>query len=151
MGFTFFKRKSIFTKEEELKITSAIKTAETTTSGEIRVFIENNCPTEDALIRAKQLFFKLKMDKTEARNGVLLYTAFKNRRLAVYGDEGINKAVGEEYWKRIVEKMLDEFSKENFVDGITKCILDIGTALQHHFPYDKKTDINELPDDIIFG
>ena len=35
--------------------------------------------------------------------------------------------------------------------GIRQCVLDIGEALKSNFPYNKDTDINELPDDIVFG
>ncbi len=34
---------------------------------------------------------------------------------------------------------------------LSKVVHDIGAALKYHFPYDRQTDINELPDDIVFG
>ena len=41
-------------------------------------------------------------------------------------------------------------------DDICYCLLllivkDIGEALRNHFPYDRSSDKNELPDEIIFG
>ena len=47
--------------------------------------------------------------------------------------------------------MLSEFNRENYAAGIAKVILNIGEALKKYFPYDKETDKNELPDDIVFG
>ncbi len=41
--------------------------------------------------------------------------------------------------------------KDNIAEGICQCVKDIGEALSTHFPYDKDTDKNELPDDIVFG
>ena len=82
---------------------------------------------------------------------VLVYVALKDRQLAIYGDKGINEKTGEEYWLMEVGKMISHFNRENYAEGIRNCVIDIGKSLQHHFPYDKVTDKNELPDEIIFG
>ena len=91
------------------------------------------------------------MDQTAERNAVLIYVATKDRQLAVYGDEGIHQKVGLAYWDFEVKKMISAFSKDDCAAGIVQCVEDIGKALQHHFPYNKSTDKNELPDDIVFG
>ena len=75
----------------------------------------------------------------------------KDHQLAVYGDEGIHKKVGPEYWSAELKKMIDAFDKNNYAEGIRDCVEDIGQALQHHFPFNNDTDKNELPDDIVFG
>ena len=54
--------------------------AETNTSGEIRVHIDNHCK-EDVMDRAAWWFAKLEMHKTEQRNGVLFYLAVKDKSL----------------------------------------------------------------------
>ena len=69
--------RSFFTKEEQHNIVAAIKEAELNTSGEIRVHIENHCK-EEALERAAEVFYDLKMDRTAARNGILFYLAVKD-------------------------------------------------------------------------
>ena len=145
------KRTQFFTEAEKKNITNAISMAEQRTSGEVRVFVENRCKYMDAIDRAAEIFFQLKMEKTVDRNAVLVYVAIKDKQLAVFGDEGIHNKVGNVYWNAEVKKMIAIFNKENYADGICQCIKDIGEALHHHFPYDKSTDKNELPDDIIFG
>lgn len=150
--FSFFrKKKQFFTPEERQRITEAVQQAELRTSGEVRVFVENRCSYMDAVDRAAEIFFNLKMDQTRDRNGVLIYVALKDHQLAVFGDEGIHKKVGQDYWDREVEKMISSFNKENYAEGIREIVLDIGEALHIHFPYDNKTDKNELPDNIVFG
>jgi uncharacterized membrane protein len=150
--FSFLKRKKKFFSEEETQlIGKAIADAESRTSGEVRVFVESRCSFMDAVDRAAELFFSLKMDKTEQRNGVLVYIAMKDRQLAVFGDEGIHRKVGEEYWKKVVGEMLSSFNRDNYAEGISHCVRQIGEALHTNFPYDKGTDKNELPDDIVFG
>ena len=91
------------------------------------------------------------MYKTDSRNAVLVYVAIKDKQLAVFGDEGIHQKVGNEYWANEVIKMITAFNRDNFAEGIRQCVLNIGEALCTHFPYDKNTDKNELPDDIVFG
>jgi uncharacterized membrane protein len=82
---------------------------------------------------------------------VLLYAAMDDRQLAILGDEGIHKKVGNEYWNAELQKMISKFDKENYAEGIRTIIADIGAALTQHFPFNKDTDKNELPDDIVFG
>jgi uncharacterized membrane protein len=149
--FSFFKKKPFFTESEQKRVTEAVRDAEQRTSGEVRVFIESRCRYMEALDRAAELFFALQMDKTADRNGVLLYVAMKDRQLAVFGDEGIHRKVGSQYWENEVRMLIRNFDKEDYAEGIRQCVIDIGEALHQHFPYDNKTDKNELPDDIVFG
>lgn len=150
--FSLFRRKKeFFTAEERQLIVDAIRSAEHMTSGEVRVFVESKCPYMDAIDRASQLFFKLEMERTDERNGVLIYVATKDRQLAVFGDEGIHQKVGNEYWTDEVQKMIRAFNNDNYAEGIRQVVTDIGQALTMHFPYNNDTDKNELPDDIVFG
>lgn len=147
----FRKKKDFFTQEEKQLITEAIQRAEKLTSGEVRVFVEGKCSYVDAIDRAAELFFNLQMQKTEDRNAVLIYIAMTDHQLAVFGDEGIHKKVGNEYWNIEVKKMITNFNRENYAKGISEVVEDIGEALTKHFPYNNNTDKNELPDDIVFG
>lgn len=146
----FRKKQEFFSQEEQDRIVQAIRAAEKQTSGEIRVYVEGRCRFVDALDRAVEVFFGLKMHETEHRNGVIVYVAIKDRQLAIFGDEGIHKIVGTDFWQLEVKKMLDEFNSANFVAGIIEIVRDIGQVLHHHFPYHRE-DKNELPDDIVFG
>ena len=149
--FSFLKKKKFFTAEEKQHIVDAVHQAEKQTSGEVRVFVESKCSFMDALDRAAELFSKMQMQNTADRNAVLVYMAVKDRQLAIFGDEGIHKKVGDEYWNKLVQQMIAHFNKENFAEGIRQCVLEVGEALRNHFPYNKDTDKNELPDDIVFG
>ena len=149
--FSFFKKKDFFTEEEKLQIIEVVRNAEKKTSGEVRVFVENRCSYMDAIDRAKEIFVELKMYETVDRNAVLVYVAMKDHQLAVFGDEGIHSKLGNEYWQAEVRKMISRFNKENYAEGIKEVVTDIGEALTRLFPYNKDTDKNELPDDIVFG
>lgn len=149
--FPWQKKKDFFTEEEKQQLIDAIQKAEQQTSGEVRIFVESKCKYVDALDRAHEVFFALKMHETELRNGTLIYVAVKDKQAAVFGDEGIHQKVGSNYWKDVVTKMLLQVRNQNLVDGICQGIHDLGQALKSHFPYNSDTDKNELPDEIIFG
>lgn len=144
-------KKKFFSQEENEKIVRSIQDAEKQTSGEIRLFVESRCKYVEPLDRAKEIFAKLQMEKTELRNGVLFYVAIKDKQLAIFADKGIHAATGDKHWKEVVQQILSVFSKESVVNGIITTIGEIGAALKDHFPYDEDVDKNELPDEIIFG
>ena len=151
MRIPFFSRKDLFNEAEKQQIVAAIGAAEKRTSGEIRVFVESRCRFMDPLDRAVEVFSGLNMERTTARNGVLVYVALKDRQLALLGDKGIHEKVGNEFWNKEVQVILSHFNKANYAEGIAQVVTEIGEALCHHFPYDKSNDMNELPDDIVFG
>ena len=147
----FGSKKEFFSAEEKQRIVEAIRLAERATSGEIRVFVESKNPYVDPLERAAEVFYKLKMEHTQNRNAVLLYIAMVHHELALFGDEGIYKAVGKDFWEHEVRHMITDFRGEHVVDGIVDCVGHIGQALKEKFPYESSTDKNELPDEIVFG
>jgi uncharacterized membrane protein len=149
--FPFLKKKKLLSALEEEQIVNAIRTAEKNTSGEIRVYMESRCRFMDPVDRAIEIFFGLKMEKTDDHNGVLIYVALKDRQLAIYGDEGIHMKVGKQFWQNAVKQMLLHFNKENYVTGICETVLTIGQTLEKEFPYEPNDDKNELPDAIVFG
>lgn len=147
----FFKRRDFFSAADKAEIVEAIRLAEQETSGEIRVYVEGKNAYVDAIDRAAEIFFKLKMQNTEHRNAVLLYIAMDHHELALFADEGIYQQVGAAYWNDEVENMLAMFTKDNISNGIVQCINHIGQTLKEKFPYIPTEDKNELPDEIVFG
>jgi uncharacterized membrane protein len=141
--------RTFFSKEEQQKIVAAIKEAELNTSGEIRVHIENHCKKE-ALERAAEVFYDLKMNQTAARNGILFYLAVKDRKFAIIGDKGINAKVEHDFWNDIKDEMISNFKENKFAEGLIAGILKCGDKLKKHFPY-QNDDVNELSDEISFN
>ena len=138
-----------FTASEKERITQAVKDAETNTSGEIRVHIENHCKNE-VLDRAAEIFSVLKLHKTALRNGVLFYMAIKDHKFAILGDQGINEKVPENFWDNIKEHMGGRFKEGKVTEGLVEGINMAGLQLKQHFPV-ADDDKNELSDDISFG
>lgn len=149
---SLLKRKELIAPTAQQQIVAAIQEAEKQTSGEIRVFIESHCKYVDAIERATEIFFRLKMEETEQRNGVIVYVALKDKQSAILGDRGIFKITGgPAYWKTILAEMNHFFQENNIAGGLEHAIKSIGHTLSEHFPYNPQTDKNELPDDIVFG
>ncbi len=133
---------------EQLKIKQSIEWAEKATSGEVRVCVESKCAT-DAYERAIVCFYDLKMEATALRNGVLIYVALNDKKFAIIGDEGINKAVPLDFWNSTKKLMVDKFKNNELAEGISVGIIEAGKQLKKYFP-NQADDINELPDDITF-
>ena len=140
---------NFLTQTEEQQIIDAIRTAEKNTSGEIRVHLERNSE-KDPLERAKEVFYFLKMDKTEHKNGVLFYVAVDDKKFSVLGDEGINNRVSEDFWNSIKDAMTEHFSKGSYADGLKAGILASGQKLKEYFPFQTNDD-DELSNEISLG
>ena len=137
------------TPSQEKQIIEAIKLAEKSTSGEIRVHIENSTE-KPPMERALEVFYLLKMDATNLKNGVLFYIAVESKLFAILGDEGISNKVPENFWDTEKELVLSHFSKGEFTKGMELAILEVGKKLKEFFPY-QSNDTNELSDEISKG
>ena len=91
------------------------------------------------------------MNETKDRNGVLIYVAIEDKKLAIYGDQAIYEKLGIEFWYSQVQDMTGHFKKTNYVTGMEQVIAAVGHALTNHFPFDRANDTNELSDEIMVG
>lgn len=140
------KVEEFLTQAEEKEIISAIRIAETNTSGEIRIHIEASSE-KDHYERALEVFHLLKMDNTKDANAVLIYVAVKDHKFVIYGDKGINEVVPKNFWDTTKDVIQNQFKKGNFKQGIVEGILKAGLELQSHFPW-QTDDKNELSNEI---
>lgn len=140
---------SPFTPEQALAIETAISEAERQTSGEIRIHVDDHC-RGDALNRARLLFDQMGMNQTEDRNGVLLYIALDDHKLAIYGDIGIHATVGLNYWAGIIDLITRHAHQGDIVKGLIEGIHALGQVLKIYFPY-QHDDVNELQNTISFS
>ena len=150
--FSLFRKKPILGADAQQRVVACIKEAESKTSGEIRVFMEHHCEYMDAMHRAQEIFYSLGMEKTVARNAIIVYVAFADRQFALFGDKVIyEKAGGPVFWKKAADKLSGHLRKNEITEGLSNCILELGAALADSFPYDPAIKKNELPDEIVFG
>lgn len=141
--------KNLFSEVDKFSIQQAISNAERSTSGEIRVHIDSFCLV-NPMRKAIRVFKRLKMHETAEKNGVLIYIATKNHKLAIVGDSGINDKVPLGFWDEEKKIMISYFKEGKYVDGLLEGIRLIGEQLKIYFPA-QETDEDELSNEISFG
>jgi uncharacterized membrane protein len=129
---------------DSAQIKEAILEAERRTSGEICVSVSSLFwgNVEKA---AEKAFIRLGLTRTKQRNSVLLFVVPSRRRLVILGDRGIHEKVGQEFWQRIVDQVVERFRAGDFNGGIIEGIQEVSHQLAAHFTYDAASDVNELP------
>lgn len=138
---------------DKKQIETAIADFEKQSSAELRVYIEQKMPTNQPvsdLERALQVFTQLEMEKTEARNGVLIYVAFKDHKCSIIGDQGIHQYVGDTFWRRVCDEMISCFKRAQYNEGILTAIEHIGKELALHFPR-QADDRDELANEVVIN
>ena len=131
------------------RVREAIGAAERRTSGELRVHLEDHIE-EDVLDHAAYVFEELGMHRTRERNGVLVYVAVADRRVAVLGDAGINEKVPEGFWTDVVGLLKLHFAAGRHAEGLVEAVHQIGEKLSSYFPL-RKDDTDELSNEVSIG
>jgi len=142
--------KEFLSRLEHERIVSAIREAESKTSGEIRIYIQRGKFDTDAVLVAQKKFQRLAMHRTRERNAVLIFVAPRAHKFAVVGDKAIHEKCGEQFWEHVVDGMRVHFQHEKFSHALTEAINEVGKVLAAHFPR-TSANPNELPDEIVEG
>lgn len=141
------KQKEFLEKLDQQRIVTAIQSAESETSGEIRVHVQPKVTGGDIRSVAERTFERLGMTKTALRNGVLLFVATEEQSFVILGDRGIDEKVPAGFWDDIAARLTIRFKNGEFTDGIVEAITAAGQHLKGFFPR-ASGDVNELPDTI---
>lgn len=143
----------ILTDDELHRISEKIGAMEKNTSGEIRVSIKKNKPflkkNKPISELAKEEFFRLGMDKTRDKTGILLFLVLQDRHFHILADSGINQKVTQTIWDKVRDDMQDKFRNRCFYDGLISGIEQVGKILNEHFPV-KHDDTDELSNTVVF-
>ena len=120
-------------KHAKYEIVEAIRRAEESTRGEIRVHVKLRCGP-DAIKEARKTFQRLGMHRTQEHNAVLIFVALRSRSFAVFGDEAMHRQVGDSFWNATRDKMQGYFAQGDMVGGIAAGVQSVGEKLKQHFP-----------------
>ena len=132
-------------------IEQAIKTGETTHSGQVRFVVEgalDGAPLfrdQPARERAIDVFAQLRIWDTIHNNGVLIYLLLADRDVEIVADRGIDAKVTAAGWESICAEMERDFKAGKFENGVIRGIEAVSRRLAQHFPAHGKGP-NELPD-----
>lgn len=128
-------------------VAEAIRRAESTTSGEIRVFLSRH-PCADPAKAARQEFVRLDMTQTPLRNAVLLYVAPKSNALAVAADESVRFRCGVKFEDDIAAAARPLLQAGKVHEALIAAIACAGEHLARHFP-PHSLDRDDLPNSLI--
>jgi uncharacterized membrane protein len=140
---------SLSKRVDAQRVEQAIREAERTTSGEIRVSVAHFF-WGDVTKVAGQAFRRLGMEHTPERNGVLIFLVPSRKRFVVLGDTGIHDHVGQAFWDDVAACLGTHFQRGEFTEGLVEGIRLVGERLAAHFPGHGNPDSNELPDQVDF-
>ena len=132
-------------------IEAAIGAGEKTHRGQVCVAIEASLPALRVMRklspreRALEVFGLLRVWDTEENCGVLVYLLLADRDVEIIADRGIHRAVGDERWQAICQRMEAEFHNGKFAEGVVRGVQEIAASLAAHFPR-TGAGTNEIPD-----
>jgi uncharacterized membrane protein len=127
--------RKVFSPTDLDDIATAVGHVEQTAAAEVRVHLEQRVPRGvEPLARAQALFLRLGMDRTRRRNGVLIYLALDDHKLAIVGDAAIHARVGAAYWERVRDLMVSRFRAAAPREAVVDAVEDLGRVLTEHFP-----------------
>ena len=140
--------REFLTKAEAEAINSAINVAERSSSAELKLVLARHCWC-DLKAKAHNIFSELDLDRTEQRNCILLMLVVSNREFLIYGDQGIHEKVGQDFWDDIRDDMVNAFVRDEFGEGLSTAIRQIGEKLALYFPF-HQDDTDEVSNEIIY-
>ncbi|HET6429973.1 MAG TPA: TPM domain-containing protein [Phycisphaerae bacterium] len=139
--------RTILDEYERQQLAEAVAEAERHTSAEIKVVILRHS-WGDIRSKAARVFGKLHLERTAARNAVLILVATADREFIIYGDVGIHRKVGQEFWDNVRDVMARSFAEGEFGQGLCDAVRLAGGMLERHFPRGAG-DVNEVPDAVV--
>lgn len=143
---------NFFSDDDFLRISNQIKKSEQTTSGEIRISIKEKRKFLDIRKSINQLaekeFYRLGMNNTRDKTGILLFLLLGERQFYILADEGINRKVSKDTWNELRDEIQNQFREGKFTSGLIHGIESVAKILSEHFPI-KADDKNELSNKVI--
>ncbi len=138
--------------DEMLRISNKIKEVEKTTAGEICVAVKEHIhflhKNKSVHWLAEKEFFRLGIDKTKDKTGVLIFVLLPKRQFYIMADNGIHTKVADNTWDSIKDEMQKMFLSGEFSKGIIHGVQRVGKILSEHFPA-KPNDTNEISNRVI--
>jgi uncharacterized membrane protein len=141
-------RRRFLAKLDRARLEEAIRRAEGSTTGQVRVVVLPR--VRGNLAKVGELTAeRLRMRATPDRNGTLILVVPGRREFHVWGDVGIHEKVGDEFWKQVAGQISEQFRRGDFTAGLLSGIDEIGRQLTAHFPAQPGSAINSLPDSVV--
>ncbi len=130
---------------DQRKILSAVEAAERRTSAEFKVHVEGSARHPHA--RAHELFRRLKVERTDEDNGILLFLTVHDRHCLIVAGHGLQQMQTSRAWHDIVHRLMVDLRHGQIGQGVADAIMRLSLHLAARFPRGAD-DVNEVHDDI---
>ncbi len=144
--------KKILTKNELKELSNQIAEIEKKTAAEIRVVVRHRRHWSERKLNVRQVaereFRALRMSRTKAGTGILVFILVGERKFELLADHGIIKVIPEDFWENLAGKLSEHFSKSNFHHGLKTSLAEVGEILESKVP-PSASNPHELPNDVI--
>lgn len=98
--------------------------------------------------RAERCFLEEEVFATRDRTGILIFVAHFERQVVVMGDAGINRAVPEGAWDRVVGDVIAGIRARKPAAALIAAIAECGRLLVEHRLEIRPDDTDELPNEL---
>jgi uncharacterized membrane protein len=132
------------------QIEAAVRAAELTHEGEIRVAVETSLSLANlwqdlsARERALQVFTGLRVWDTKHNNGVLIYVLLADRAVEIVADRAIAAHIPGPEWAGLCAEVAERFRQGDAAAGCCLAVRSVAQRLARYFPA-TGGDGNELP------
>ncbi|MCS6916285.1 MAG: TPM domain-containing protein [Chitinophagales bacterium] len=123
----------LLTAQEQQFLAQAIADVEKQTTGEIKIFLEPECPT-DPYVQAQKKFFELNLHQTRQRTGVLIYVAYQSHHFAVLADTGLHHQLPDGFWNNLRDELTEQFRNKPLAEALHHAVTRCGAALMRYAP-----------------
>jgi len=124
--------KDIFNEKEKKLITEAINLIESKTTCKIKIYVGKKSGS-NPLMDARKIFENFGMKGLKDKNGVIFFITVKDKKLAIFGDDGINSKVGEIFWKNMRDAIIEKFKNNQFAPGLLGGINLLGEKMMEFY------------------
>jgi uncharacterized membrane protein len=150
---THFSLRRCFPAEVLSAIDTAITVSEQAHQAEIRFAVETALPIGhlcrgvSCRERAAEIFDRLGMGETVARNGILIYVLLAERDIEIVADRGFSGKVEASPWQQICRGMEAAFRNSDYGPGSLQAIEAVNDLAVAHFPAgkDNRNELSNKP------
>lgn len=100
-------------------------------------------------VRAQLEFYRLGLESTRGRTGILLFLSLDERQAVVLADRAISEKMPKDIWESPVSLILQGAKRGRLAEGLAAAISTCGGLAAPHFPI-KSGDLNELRNKLHF-
>jgi putative membrane protein len=129
-------------------LAAAAVLAQRLSDGFRRVLIGGGILDLRARQRAEAAFLEEEVFATRDRTGILILVALFEHRVVVMGDAGINAAVPDGAWGRVVDDLIAGIRAKKPADAMVEAITECGRLLKEHRLEIRPDDTDELPNEL---